>query len=163
MRNAATAVVLYEEGPLVSQKSATPVDQAWMDDCNQFARIHEANPFACYEDRHPDDELAWYADCDAARAKGSTLAAQADGRRSSASQWPPTLDVAIDKNYLYRPTELAMLFSLSDDTVRRMFDDVPGVMRIGEQPKRTRSGRRPRITMRIPAAIARKIYHEHTR
>lgn len=47
----------------------------------------------------------------------------------------------------------------SDDTVRRMFQDLPGVMKLGE-PKR---GKRTRSELRIPESVAYARYKEKTR
>jgi len=55
---------------------------------------------------------------------------------------------------------LAELWSWSEDTVTKMFADVPGVMKIGTAAGR---GGRPRITLRIPESIAHKVYDEKTR
>ncbi|MBM3785747.1 MAG: hypothetical protein FJW30_15385 [Acidobacteria bacterium] len=55
---------------------------------------------------------------------------------------------------------LAELWSYSEDTVTRMFAEVPGVLKIGTTGKR---GHRQRITLRIPESIAARVYAEKTR
>jgi hypothetical protein len=55
----------------------------------------------------------------------------------------------------YSPTELAQLWSLSTDTVRRIFENEPGVL-VFENPVRS-SSRRFR-TLRIPTSIAERVY-----
>jgi hypothetical protein len=55
----------------------------------------------------------------------------------------------------YSPAELAELWNLSADTVRRMFKGEPGVL-IFENPERS-SSRRFR-TLRIPASVAERVY-----
>lgn len=55
---------------------------------------------------------------------------------------------------------LAELWGYSEDTVIRMFEAVPGLMKVGTEPGK---GRRPRMTMRIPESIAMKVYSERTR
>jgi len=52
------------------------------------------------------------------------------------------------------------LWSYSEDTVTRMFAEVPGVLKIGTTGKR---GHRQRITLRIPESIAARVYAEKTR
>lgn len=55
----------------------------------------------------------------------------------------------------YSPAELAQLWSLSTDTVRRMFENEPGVL-VFENPVRS-SSRRFR-TLRIPESVAERVY-----
>jgi hypothetical protein len=53
---------------------------------------------------------------------------------------------------------LAEMWNISDDTVRRWFEDVPGVMKIckpGRGPQRTE--------LRIPRTIAEQVYREKTK
>jgi hypothetical protein len=57
----------------------------------------------------------------------------------------------------YSPAELGELWSLSADTVRRMFECEPGVL-VFENPVRS-SSRRSR-TLRIPQSVAERV---HTR
>jgi hypothetical protein len=55
----------------------------------------------------------------------------------------------------YSPAELGELWNLSADTVRRMFENEPGVL-VFENPVRS-SSRRFR-TLRIPESIAARVY-----
>jgi hypothetical protein len=55
----------------------------------------------------------------------------------------------------YSPAELAELWKLSADTIRRMFESEPGVL-VFENPVRS-SSRRFR-TLRIPESIAQRVY-----
>ena len=55
---------------------------------------------------------------------------------------------------------LAELWSLSEDTIKRWFADVDGVLKFGTTGKR---GHRQRITLRIPESIAARVYAEKTR
>ena len=55
---------------------------------------------------------------------------------------------------------LAEWWGLSESTVLRMFQDAPGVFRVGKQSK---NGRRARCELRIPLSVAMRIYEEHTR
>ena len=52
---------------------------------------------------------------------------------------------------------LAKQWDVSEDTIRRWFADIPGVLKFGTEPGR---GRRPRMTLRIPESIALKVYAE---
>jgi hypothetical protein len=55
----------------------------------------------------------------------------------------------------FSPSELAEVWKLSEDTVRRIFEREPGVL-IFENPEKA-SDRRRR-TMRIPASVAESVY-----
>jgi hypothetical protein len=55
----------------------------------------------------------------------------------------------------YSPAELGELWNLSADTVRRMFENEPGVL-VFENPVRS-SSRRFR-TLRIPESVAERVY-----
>ncbi|MGH9437934.1 MAG: hypothetical protein ACRD22_08555 [Terriglobia bacterium] len=54
----------------------------------------------------------------------------------------------------------AELWSLSESTVLKMFQDEPGVFRIAKPSK---NGRRTRCELRIPLSIAMRVYGERTR
>jgi len=58
----------------------------------------------------------------------------------------------------FKPIELAKKWRLSDETVRRMFSDVPGVLTIDHPEELHRRGYR---SIRIPASIAERIYAEY--
>jgi hypothetical protein len=55
----------------------------------------------------------------------------------------------------YSPAELAELWSLSADTIRRAFENEPGVL-VFENPGRA-SSRRCR-TLRIPESVAQRVH-----
>ena len=55
----------------------------------------------------------------------------------------------------YSPAQLAEQWSLSEDTVRRIFEREPDVL-IFENPERVSSRRRR--TMRIPESVAERVY-----
>ena len=58
----------------------------------------------------------------------------------------------------YTVTELAVLWGLSEDTIRRLFRHEPGVLVI-ENPDR-RYGRRRYASLRIPESVARRVYEK---
>jgi hypothetical protein len=68
------------------------------------------------------------------------------------------LGVAIEKHY--SPTELAAVWGLSADTVRRMFENEPDVLIYGDE-KSTDRKRRYR-TMKIPESVAVRIHRRLT-
>ena len=57
----------------------------------------------------------------------------------------------------FTPKELAELWRLDESTVRRLFQDEPGVLRIGQVGRR---GTRDYVTLRIPASTAARFYQE---
>jgi hypothetical protein len=59
----------------------------------------------------------------------------------------------------FTPQELAELWRLDESTIRRMFQDEPGVLRIGQTGRRQK---RDYVTLRIPASTAARVHHERT-
>jgi transcriptional regulator GlxA family with amidase domain len=60
----------------------------------------------------------------------------------------------------YSVAEIAERWSLSEDTVRRLFEHEPGVLVI--EPPRGRMSRRRRYrTLRIPAAVVDRVHRTH--
>lgn len=60
----------------------------------------------------------------------------------------------------FTPHELAEIWRLDETTIRRIFADEPGVMRIGRANPRRKRGY---VTLRIPASVAERVYRERTR
>lgn len=54
----------------------------------------------------------------------------------------------------FKPDELAELWGVSTDTIRRLFRDVPGVLVI-DRP--TKTYKRRYSTMRIPESVAKRV------
>ncbi|HLJ13442.1 MAG TPA: hypothetical protein VKV15_03025 [Bryobacteraceae bacterium] len=61
---------------------------------------------------------------------------------------------------MYTPRELAELWQLSEQSIRRLFQDRPGVLKIGESNPR---GRRGYTTLRIPAVVVEQIFEERSK
>ena len=57
----------------------------------------------------------------------------------------------------FTPKELAELWRLDESTVRRMFQDEPGVLKIGQTGRRSK---RDYVTLRIPASTAARFHRE---
>jgi hypothetical protein len=55
----------------------------------------------------------------------------------------------------FTPTELAEAWGLSPDTVRKLFRDEPGVLKIGRAPSRFK---RSYVTLRIPQEVAERVH-----
>jgi hypothetical protein len=64
----------------------------------------------------------------------------------------------------YTPQELASRWGLSDETVRRLVVDEPGVIRLGKESRRVgRKLTRAYVTYRIPASVAARLHQKLTR
>ena len=59
----------------------------------------------------------------------------------------------------YRLKDLASIWALDSETVRRMFYDEPGVLRIGKQNRR--DGKRDYVSLSIPESVALRVYGQH--
>jgi transcriptional regulator GlxA family with amidase domain len=57
----------------------------------------------------------------------------------------------------YSPEQIAELWALSPDTVRRIFENESGVLAI-ERPRVY--GKRRYRTLRIPESVAQRVYHQ---
>jgi hypothetical protein len=55
----------------------------------------------------------------------------------------------------YSVNELAILWNLSKQTIRRLFQDEPDIVRIGENDVRRK---RTYVTLRIPESVARRVH-----
>jgi hypothetical protein len=64
----------------------------------------------------------------------------------------------LDENYFYSVKELAYLWNLSDESIRRIFMKEPGVMILPTQ----RLGRRIYRTIRIPGQVAIRVRNRST-
>ena len=64
---------------------------------------------------------------------------------------------ALEKHYT--PQEVAELWGLSDSAVRRLFQDEPGVLRVGEPSRRLgRLLKRRYFTLRIPESVVIRVH-----
>jgi hypothetical protein len=59
----------------------------------------------------------------------------------------------------YTPKELAKLWALSEMSIRRLFANVPGVVKLTFPMGK----KRPYVTLRIPESVAIKVHKEHSR
>jgi hypothetical protein len=61
----------------------------------------------------------------------------------------------------FTPKELAGLWCLDETTIRRMFQDETGVLRIGKSNRR--DGKRDYVSLRIPESVALRVHEERSR
>ena len=54
----------------------------------------------------------------------------------------------------FKPAELAKLWNVSGDTIRRLYRDVPGVLVIDRPEKRYKRGY---CSMRVPESVAKRV------
>ncbi len=66
--------------------------------------------------------------------------------------------LALEQHYTVE--QLATLWAVSPVTVRRMFRDLPGVLKA--QGRRTSSKARSYETLRIPASVAARVHEERS-
>jgi len=59
----------------------------------------------------------------------------------------------------YSVADLGTLWGLDQSTIRRMFQDQPGVLKIGKAGRR--DGKRDYMTLRIPRSVARRFHTQH--
>ncbi len=64
-----------------------------------------------------------------------------------------------EKHYTAR--ELAEIWALDETTVRRIFQDEPGVLKIGQSGRR--DGKRDYVSIRIPKSIAERVHRERSK
>jgi hypothetical protein len=60
----------------------------------------------------------------------------------------------------YTVAEVAAMWNLSKDAVRRMFENEPGVLVLGA---RSSGRKRQYTTLRIPQSVLERVHHEHER
>jgi hypothetical protein len=61
----------------------------------------------------------------------------------------------------FTPAQLAELWKFDQTTIRRMFQDEPGVMKEGKANRR--DGKRDYVTLRIPESVALRVYAERSK
>ena len=61
----------------------------------------------------------------------------------------------------FTPKELAAAWRVDQTTIRRIFLDMPGVLKLGRRV--AGRGKRSHVTLRIPREIAERVYRERTR
>ena len=66
----------------------------------------------------------------------------------------PTSPSSLEPHYSVQV--LAELWRLDESTIRRMFESTPGVLKLGNESRR--SGKREYFTLRIPASVAEREY-----
>jgi hypothetical protein len=60
----------------------------------------------------------------------------------------------------YTPKELATLWALDETTIRRLFYDEPGVLKIGKTNRR--DGKHDYVSLRIPESVALRVHRQRS-
>lgn len=60
----------------------------------------------------------------------------------------------------FSPQELAKVWALNPRTIRDIFRDEPGVLKVGREGRRSK---RAYVTLRIPATVAQRVYERRSR
>jgi hypothetical protein len=79
----------------------------------------------------------------------------------SRDQQPAGAIVSSAFEKFFTPAELAEIWRLDVSTVRRLFEDQAGVLKIGRSKRR--DGKRDYVTLRIPESLAERFYRERSR
>jgi hypothetical protein len=75
----------------------------------------------------------------------------AGAKRSSGAA--PLQDLALEKHY--SATDLSRLWGLSEKTIRRLFINEPGVVKLGREETRFK---RAYVTLRIPESVVQRVH-----
>jgi len=67
--------------------------------------------------------------------------------------------VAFERHFTTR--DLAELWKFDETTIRRIFQDQPGVFKVGRTNRR--DGKRDYVTLRIPESVVLRVHQERTR
>ena len=67
--------------------------------------------------------------------------------------------VAFERHFT--PKELAAVWALDETTIRRIFIDQAGVLKIGKAERR--DGKRDYLSLRIPQSVAQRVHMERSR
>ena len=60
----------------------------------------------------------------------------------------------------FTPKEVGELWSLDESTIRRLFQNEPGVLKIGKAGRR--DGKRDYVSLRIPESVAARIHAQRS-
>ena len=72
-----------------------------------------------------------------------------------------TSSSATEKHYTVQ--EVAELWSISDQTVYRLFQDEEGVLKLSKPRPSVLGKRAPRVSLRIPASVLARVHEQRTR
>ena len=92
--------------------------------------------------------------CEADGTEGTQLGFRAArGKEKGQSDWPHFEDLSKERHYSI--DEISTLWGLSPKTIRRLFQNEPGVVELGTEESRSK---RAYITRRIPESVMRRVH-----
>jgi hypothetical protein len=59
--------------------------------------------------------------------------------------------------------EIASMWGLCPNTVRKIFEDMEGVLKVSYPRLKSRSNRKPRVSLRIPASLVARVHEDWSR
>ena len=77
----------------------------------------------------------------------------ARGKEEAQSDWPHAQDLSKERHYSI--DEISTLWGLSHKTIRRIFQNEPGVVELGTEESRSK---RAYVTRRIPESVMRRVH-----
>ena len=77
----------------------------------------------------------------------------ARGKERGPSEWPHIEDLSKERHYSI--DEISTLWGLSHKTIRRIFQNEPGVVELGTEESRSK---RAYVTRRIPESVMRRVH-----
>lgn len=71
--------------------------------------------------------------------------------------------ISIDKHYTVK--EVSQLWSVSPQTVYRLFSNVSGVLKISQSrlPSYSSSRRKPKVILRIPESVLKQVHQDRSK
>ena len=73
----------------------------------------------------------------------------------------PTQTAGLFEERHYSVSQLAVMWNLSEDAVRRLFRNEPGVLHLAREAK-GKPHRRPYTTLRIPQSVVERVHRHHS-
>ena len=79
--------------------------------------------------------------------------------RNASGREPERSDVVALEQH-FTPKDLAGLWRFDETTIRRMFQDEPGVLKLGKDDRR--DGKRDYVSLRIPESVAVRVWRRRS-
>jgi hypothetical protein len=95
----------------------------------------------------------WRTDESTPAAEGEIENLRSAEKKFPAAATSPVRDLALERHYSVY--ELSHLWGLSERTIRRLFSDEPGVVKLGHEESRFKRGY---MTLRIPESVVQRVH-----
>jgi len=97
------------------------------------------------------------AKSEASRERGSRDFLPARALMKQDRTLPMPASDALERHF--SPRTLAEIWGLDESTIRRMFQEEPGVLKVGNRDRR--NGKRDYVTLRIPESVVQRFQSNH--